>query len=270
MKCVVDINYLREPKLEEYLAKSKDNYVVFTDFAGMEIYKHDALNNLACKLEIVSRYPHQVIVLKGTQEIVSLTLGPNKLPQSLIDNTQTSGFPKFCSDIKSALKGDKLLLEEILSIASSSSQYLNEDLTRNYKRIISATIGFAKSCNPLHLKALRNGKELHQDIIENLTKHIFGVTLIFLKEHLNVQAPPEFDSMKKSYVFRYFASAYLWSLRWIKYGGIEQVPEEKIRNDIVDMSYVTYATYFDGLLSLDKKLNAIYIDTINYLHLIDS
>ena len=56
----------------------------------------------------------------------------------------------------------------------------------------------------------------------------------------------------------------------VKDGGIDQISKEKIRNDIVDISYVTYATYFDGLLSLDKKLNAIYIDTLKYLRLIDS
>jgi hypothetical protein len=269
MKKVVDINYLQDPKLEEYLAKSKDNYVVFTDFAGMEIYKHNALNNLLCKLEIVSRYPYQVIVLKGTREIVSITLGSNELPQILINNEQTAGFPDFCNHIKSAYKDDKLLLGEVLSNESFSSQYLNKELTKNYPNIISMVKEFAKSCDRLHLKALRNGKELHPDILENMNKRIILLTLYVFKKYFNVKVRPEFDSVKNSYIFRNIVSIFLWSLRWIKDGGIDQISEEKIRNDIVDMSYVTYATYFDGLLSLDKKLNAIYIDTLNYLRLID-
>lgn len=95
MKKVVDINYLQKPELEDYLAKSRDNYVVLTDFASMEIFKCNALKNLACKMKIVSQYPNQVIVLKGLREIISLTLVGNMLPQSLIDYKQTVGFSKF-------------------------------------------------------------------------------------------------------------------------------------------------------------------------------
>ena len=32
----------------------------------------------------------------------------------------------------------------------------------------------------------------------------------------------------------------------------------KLANDVVDMNYVAYATYFDGVLSRDKKLLRIY------------
>ena len=31
-----------------------------------------------------------------------------------------------------------------------------------------------------------------------------------------------------------------------------------MRNDLVDINFVAYATYFDGILSADKKLGEIY------------
>jgi len=268
MKKVVDINYLQDSRLEEYLSKSKDNCVVLTDYAGREIYKHNALNNLPSKLEIVSRYPYQVVILKGTREIVNITLNSVKLPEILIDNEQTAGFPQFCNAIKSLRKGDTSLLLEVLSNESHASQDL-KNLTKNYQHIISAVKNFAKSCDFLQLKAFRIGKDLHPDILENMNKRIILLTLKVFKEQLDVKIRPKFDSVKNSYIFRNVISIFLWSLRWIKNGGIDQVSEEKILNDLVDISYITYATYFDGLLSLDKKLNAIYIDTLNYLHLID-
>ncbi|MCH7559502.1 MAG: hypothetical protein IIB56_18900 [Planctomycetes bacterium] len=269
MKKVIDINYLQKPVLEDYLAKNRDNYVVFTDFACMEIYKCNALKNLACKLKIVSQYPDQVIVLKGTREIVSLTLAPNKLPQSLIDNAQTIGFPEFCNQTKSACEGNNLLSKEVRLKESYASHYLEEQMI-SHQLIVNAIKGFAKSYGPSYLRALRTGKKLPPDMQEKITEHIYLITLNFFKGHPDVQAQPEFDSLKNSYVFRYSVSIYLLSLRWIKDGGIEQVSAKKLRNDAVDMSYVTYATYFDGLLSLDKKLNAIYRDTLNYLHYFNS
>lgn len=269
MKKVVDVNYLQNPKLEEYLAESKDNYVVLTEYAGREIYKHNALNNLPDKLEIVSRYPYQVVILKGVREITNITLSSNKLPEILIDNEQTSRFSQFCNAIKSLREGDISLLPEVLSNEFYADQDLKE-LTKNYQHIISAVKDFAKSCDTMQLKAFKAGKGLHSDIMENMSKRIFSSTLNAFKYYFGVKERPDFDTVKNSYVFRNLVSAFLWSLRWIKDGGIDSLPEEKIRNDIVDMSYITYATYFDGLLSLDKKLNAIYTDTLNYLRLIDS
>ncbi len=265
MKKVVDINYLQKPELEDYLAKSRDNYVVFTDFASMEIYKCNSLKNLACKIIIVSQYSNQVIVLKGTREISSLTLVTNKLPQSLIDYTQTVAFFEFCEHTKSACEGDKLLSREVLSRESNASQYLDEQM-QSHQLIVDAIKGFAKSYDPSHLKALRKGKELPPDFMDRITKNILLTTQFLLEKHPDVQALPEGEYLRNNYVFRFAICTHLLSLRWIKDGGYEQVSKEKLRNDIVDMSYVTYATYFDGLLSLDKKLNEIYNDTMNYLH----
>ena len=238
---------------------------MFTDFASMEIYKCNALENLACKIEIVSRYSKQVIILKGTREIVSITLGSNNLPQSLIDNAQTTGFPRFCDLTKLACQGDKLLSREVLLKESLASQYLN-DLTKSHQYKVDGIKGFAKSYDPSHLKAIRSGKDLTPKIREKVTKDILWLTIFLFDEHPDVQTLPKFSSLKNSYVFRYAVSVYFLALRWIRDGGIDQVSPEKLRNDAVDMNYVAYATYFDGLLSMDKKLNEIYIDTLDYLH----
>ena len=47
-------------------------------------------------------------------------------------------------------------------------------------------------------------------------------------------------------------------LRWISEGRVENVKPAKLRNDIVDMGYVAYATFFDGILTREKKVQEIY------------
>ena len=118
--------------------------------------------------------------------------------------------------------------------------------------------GQSLSYDPSHLKALRKGKELPQDFMNSITKNILLVTRFLMEKHPDVQTLPEFEFLINNYVFRYAVCTHFLSLRWIRDGGIDQVAPEKLRNDVIDMSYVTYATYFDGLLSLDKKLNDIY------------
>ena len=40
--------------------------------------------------------------------------------------------------------------------------------------------------------------------------------------------------------------------------GPKSVKAEKIVNDLVDVNFATFATYFDGLLSMDEKPLRIY------------
>jgi len=269
MRKVVDINYLQKPELEDYLAKSKGNFIVITEPASMEMYKSNALKNLICKLEIISRYPNQVIVLKGTQELVSLTLTANKIPYILIDHRSTFDFSTFCAKTKAAYEGNELWAHEVSLKSSYAHQYLERRM-HSHQGIVDGIRGTAKSYDPSHLRALRSGKKLPEDFKDCITKNIRELTKLLFEGHPDVKTLPKFDLLKNSYVFRFSVCVSFLSLRWIKDGGIDQVSPEKLRNDTVDMIYATYATYFDGLLSMDKKMNEIYSQSLNYLRYFDS
>ena len=88
---------------------------------------------------------------------------------------------------------------------------------------------------------------------------------MLFETHPDIPSLPKFEALKDSYIFRYTVSAYLLGLRWIMDGGLDNVSLDRFRNDMVDMSYVTYSTYFDGLLSCDKKANKLYQDTSAFL-----
>jgi hypothetical protein len=47
--------------------------------------------------------------------------------------------------------------------------------------------------------------------------------------------------------------------------GIESVRMDRLRNDVVDMTYVAYATLFDGILSNDRKLLEIHEEALFFL-----
>lgn len=60
-------------------------------------------------MEILSEYPKQVIVLKGTQKVCGLRGRRAGLQRRLIDEGQTQGFGKYCRDIEAAERGDMVL-----------------------------------------------------------------------------------------------------------------------------------------------------------------
>jgi hypothetical protein len=66
------------------------------------------------------------------------------------------------------------------------------------------------------------------------------------------------EELSNTFLFRTALSAFFLALDWISVGGPKDVKITKIRNDIVDVSFAAYATYFDGVLSMDEKLVRIY------------
>ena len=51
---------------------------------------------------------------------------------------------------------------------------------------------------------------------------------------------------------------YVLGKRWISVGGAHQARPETLCNDLVDVNFAVFATYFDGLLTADRKIMEIY------------
>jgi hypothetical protein len=62
-RMVVDKNLLEADELRAYLAESKDNFAVITDYAQLEMLKGDALVNILKSTEILPQFPKQVLIL---------------------------------------------------------------------------------------------------------------------------------------------------------------------------------------------------------------
>src|SRR5712691_2406552 len=105
MKMVIHANYFQDPALEEYFRADRNNKVVFTDYACMEAYKGNAIKSIYKSLQIVSRYPDQVIVLKSTSPTVRVGDESQDAQQDLEDPSQTRDFAGFCDQVRQAVQG---------------------------------------------------------------------------------------------------------------------------------------------------------------------
>jgi hypothetical protein len=106
MRKVVDSNFLQCDALRRFLAKSQRNFAVLADYAAIEAYKADTLDILYRDMAILSDFPTQVIVLKGTQIICGLRGRTAGLQRRMIDQDQTRGFGQFCRRVNSARQGN--------------------------------------------------------------------------------------------------------------------------------------------------------------------
>jgi hypothetical protein len=256
MKKIIDANFFRNPELETYLSSDKGNIVVFNDYACMEAYKGDAIKNVSKSIEIVSKFPDQVIVLKGTRDVVNLIVLPSDV-HLLEDPEQTRGFKRFCQDVQRAVCGDKIIAERILRKGQLASKRFDA-MRKNATKIAIAIKMLEKYFQPSHLKALRNKDKLPSKLIDKIFREILLIAAILFQNHPDISELPSAPQIRDTYLFRNAISSYLLALWWISEGGPRNVSAEKMRNDLVDMGYVTYATFFDGLLTKDNKMQQIY------------
>lgn len=256
MKKIIDANFFQDPRLAYYLESDKRNMVVFCDYACMEAYKGNAIKNISQSLEIVSKFPDQVVVLKGTRDVIKLTLSINHA-EVLEDIIQTKEFEIFCLGVKRAIQGDVALVNQILKHGQIALSHFDK-MCKDTLLVAQGITEFSKSYKLEHLKALRKKEELKIEVIGKILKDIMLLAISLFRKHPDVQEIPQAPQVKNTYIFRFAIGAYLLNLQWLSDGGIENVSLDRLRNDVVDMFYVAYATFFDGLLTSDNKMKKIY------------
>jgi hypothetical protein len=259
MRKIVDRNYLRSPKLQAYLAESRRNRVVLTDYAAMEAFKGDALINIITATEILREFPKQVIVLKSTNVIAGLKGRRCGVTRRMVDQNQTRGFPEWCEHLARAAAGDKDLQRQIVENGKEADAHLKvmRDDQQNYAENLDA---MAKNFSEAELKVLRKHEPISDEMFGKIQGHVLEMAAFLFEAHPNFTELPTARELPYTFIFRHAMAGYLIALRWMSVGGARNVKPEKIRNDIVDGTYAAYATYFQGFLSLDAGANEIYAD----------
>jgi hypothetical protein len=258
LKKVIDANFLRDPALESYLTDPQ-NFVVLTDFAAMESYKGDSLLNLQKTYEIVSNYPSQVIVLKSTRIIIANQHAFENLSGvELEDLNQTKGFSDFCNAIRTAKIGDAAFESRLSLLSDEANNFFVEML--NDASLVR--IGIKGSFSSGLVDTFRKNKRLSESEASEAMGFILEIAYSTMKDHPDVKVIPRAGkALTESHLFRYCIAVFVLAKWWNENGGIDNVKLEKLRNDVVDITYVAYATRFDGFLSNDKKANEIFEET---------
>jgi hypothetical protein len=60
-------------------------------------------------------------------------------------------------------------------------------------------------------------------------------------------------------------AGYVVALRCLKEGGNNSISAQNIRNQVIDATIASYATYFDGFLSNDNRAQEVYGTTCDLL-----
>jgi hypothetical protein len=257
MRKIVDSNFLRSPALRTYLEQSPNSQVVLTDYASMEAYKGNTLATIVPSMKILCEFPRQVILLKGTIDICALRGRPAGLQRRMIDSEQTKQFTNFCRLLPAAAVGKASLQRQLQILGDAANAQMDRVLSdANQMRLAIDDVAHAFTDDELRI--LRKGTVYTPDMHRKITEGITLLAASMFKRHPQVTRIPPSEEAPNTLIFRLALCSYLMVLHWIAMGGSKTARIEKIRNDMIDASFAAYATYFDGLLTADKKLAGLH------------
>jgi hypothetical protein len=257
MRKIVDSNFLRSDALKAYLSESTDNYVVLTDYAAMEAYKGAMPASIYASMQYLVQYPRQVIVLKSTQAVCGLSGGDAGSLKQLIDTRQTREFSDYCQSLLAAQHGNQSCQRQLLEHGRAAVAHMDRILA-DMEKVSSSFDAAANVYSQQELKIIRNGSTYTHKMGDKIIHNFMLLAMHLFNELQGVAAVTIGPEVRNTFIFRYALCAYLLALKWISVGGAVKKKPEGLRNDIVDVNFATFATYFDGLLTADKKLQEIY------------
>jgi hypothetical protein len=182
--------------------------------------------------------------------------------ERLIDWEQTGQFDRFCHGLVLAEQGDVNVRKQILNLGREAAAHIDKmlnDVGKSAEAIPDMLSIYSKN----ELQILRTGEGLTQEIVEKIGSHILMLTAFIMRDHPEVKSVPDDPALLDTFIFRQSVCAYVWALRSV--GGPAPTNVQRVRNDIIDTNFATYATFFDGLMSADKRANGIYADATNVL-----
>lgn len=263
---VVDTNFLEHPELRNYLAESKQNFVILTDYAAMEGYKPDSVDSMYRRMSVLRHFPTQVIILRSTRKAGALTGTAAQIAEQVIDVEHTATFPTFCRSLELAQAGNEAVQRQLLEHAEVAREHL-ERMRHSSTEMAAGISEIATAFTPGELKIIRRRAEPYPAALrEKIGDRILELAIRLLGSHPEVpDIPDTFDEARDRYLFRAAICAMELAIRWIAVGGAEAAKPEVLRNDQVDIQFASIATYFDGLFSNDIKVVAIYEAALAWL-----
>ncbi|SNR88024.1 hypothetical protein SAMN04488503_1685 [Humidesulfovibrio mexicanus] len=264
MRKVVDSNMLTSPALRHFFQGSHNNYVLISEYAAMEAYCCDSITGIYKSMKIISEFPKQVLVLNNTINVCGFNGKAAGLQRRLIDTRQTRDFQKFAKQIQQAQSGDRLLQQELFLLSKKACENIKRIL-RDAESMAPAFDIFAKTYSAEERNILRTDQAFTQSMLDKSMRHIMEIAVTLFSKHPRVVTLPNINELANTFIFRVSLCTYLLALEWGVKGGAQQARPKKIRNDLIDMHFAAYATFFDGFLSADAKANRIYNIAMFYL-----
>ena len=260
LRVVIDSNRLRSDDLRAFLALNAENYAVLTDYAWMEAYKGNSVVSIQNSMSILRDFPDQVIVLKGTKAVSALDPRAPGIAKRMYWSRGGQEFHDTVAGLQQAEEGHPGALSQILKHGKSADGHM-ETILGDMDGLPGAFSDMMRTMfTQDEVSALRAGEPHSAALVRKFFDIADYVALRFYKAHPEKPQPPTRRSRYDSFMYRFSMACLLYFLSWVRDGSQLNKAPAKLRNDVIDINFATYGTYFNGVMSDDKRVQALHLE----------
>ncbi len=258
---VVDSNMLQSAELREFLSARSTHIAVVPDFAWFEAYKQQSVDALVAFLSVIGDFPDQITILKSGSEIARLTLAE----PILLEDFERADSHLF-SEMVEIIRGPGLADPDVQSQLRRLWTSAGTTLSGMHEGAIDILTSLPEMAEQMfsqnELRTIRtNGR-----YSDRMFASIFGAAEqlweTFAEEYGLPWRTVTWERTQYAYLFRLAVALVIYLLWWIRSGSPKIARTDRVRNDLIDLNFAVYGTYFDGFLSDDKKARWIFDNMI--------
>ena len=260
---VVDQNYLRNEELKDLLQSDPSVVIVLPHVALLEMLKTSQWKTIMQhSLEILSSVSRRVYVSISIGVAIRRELNYGRTVNGhLIDRPITKWFRGLLREVATGQEGAKteMIAGKILAFQRQVvEEELNGKVNKAKLQELIQTLEPPVLSEELwkDFRAGRVSADQRRKIIIEAAPHVLD---FFLQAQFSANKAKVFLK-QQPVVLRYTYSRLWLCLWWLARGGIESAKENTITNDVIDQQYVITATFFNGILSKDARVNEAFDD----------
>lgn len=253
---LIDSNMIEAPELAQFLAQVPDNLAILSIEVWFELYKQRSVHALRRGLEIMGRYPDQILGLRPTGEIVRL----DPLTPGLVDRMIDHGAGPAIGEMLLALGDGKVASGIDLQLRSKWDRAVkdNDGMLEGAMDVLASLPEMQDQLfSMLEVGIIRRNERYTPDMFGA----IFGAAEQLYEafcEALGIAHIDHGPAKSATLQFRIALGIVIYLLWWISKGSQSKKRLEATRNDILDLFLAAQATYFDGFFTRDAKASWIH------------
>jgi len=258
MRFVLDQNLARSDTLKSTLEAGHE--IIFTDDFFVEAFKSASpQQTLNTNFKILREYPNRILVTEEQDVLLKLEL-EQATPIRIEQLISTEGTEK----IRDMLSANDVALAQIVQNSRADAERRIANRTEYTERLVR---DIAK-----HTLALMKRDNALQEYGNNHTKRISDIADVafkLIKMKLDAVYPSDdiFSNFENRHSFMFAEIfSFTWrSVDWAINGGFQSA-DKAIKGDGVDLRYVNFSSFFDGILSLEPWLTRCRTDMLSALN----
>lgn len=259
VRVVIDSNRLQSDESRAFLERCEENFAVLTDYAWMEAYKGNSILSIQKSMAVLKDFPDQVILLKGTKTVSALDPSAPGIAKRMQWPGKDGDFSNTVAGLKQAAAGNLGAIRQITEHGKAADRQMEKILADMIELPAALRDMMQTFLTKDEIAAIRARKPYSAALIGKLFELSDQMALRFYKAHPRKPRLPSRRARYDAFMYRFSLACFIYFLGWVREGGQINKAAEKFRNDSVDINFATYGTYFNGIMSDDKKVRELNI-----------